>query len=301
MTLTAINRTISVKLTNKSGADVNIGDVVVLSSSHANSFYITGSAGMVTDILGVVLEPRGIANDSIGMIAVGGYIQQVNLVSGSSLGDTFNLSSTAGKAIPHTTIQAGDFGQVLTAGITPEALLWEKPERTPILYGKILLSDITLTGTSSFDISNISQDYTDLEIVAYIRVASANDTDNIAIRFNNDTTSSNYHRERHFGSSSTGGQDAAAQPGAWITCANSATAGYFTLLKIYIPQYSNTSRFKILGGDVFTMTAASFVVEKESVVWKNANAISRINLDSLSGSAGFVSGSRIQLFGHGAF
>lgn len=121
---TAINKTTSINLQNKSGVHVDRGDVVLFSPTTSNAFIATGSSGLATDIIGVVLEPGGIDNNVNGMIAIGGYVPIINLVSGASIGDTFNLSSVTRKAMPHTSILPGDFGQVLESGLTPQAILW---------------------------------------------------------------------------------------------------------------------------------------------------------------------------------
>lgn len=121
---TSLNRSIVLNLKNKSGQSVNKGDVVILDSSEAASFSATGSAGLSTDSIGVVINPTQIVNDGNGLICIAGYIPQINLISGANLGDTFSLSSTAKYGIPHATIQTGDFGQVLEAGTTPQAILW---------------------------------------------------------------------------------------------------------------------------------------------------------------------------------
>lgn len=118
----SINQTTALSLTNKTGASVLRGDVVIIDSNNADSF-ISASGTVNNETPGVVLD-SGISANAKGMIAFGGYIPQVNLVSGSAIGDFFGISTTTKKAIPHATIQSGDFGQVLGAGITPPAILW---------------------------------------------------------------------------------------------------------------------------------------------------------------------------------
>jgi hypothetical protein len=125
--MNSLNKTVVVSLTNKSGGAVAKGDVVVLSGAVANAFITTTSAALATDMVGVVVEPNGIAADATGMVALGGYVGQVNLSASASLGDTFGTHSVAKQAAPHAAIMAGDFGEVLTTGATPAAQLWGVP------------------------------------------------------------------------------------------------------------------------------------------------------------------------------
>jgi hypothetical protein len=120
----SLNKTDALTLANKAGINVNRGDVVVLDLLTASAFTITGSNQLATRTVGVVLDTGGIVTGSSGLIAINGYIPQINLLSGSTIGQTIGLSSVAGKAIPHSSILPGDFGQVLGAGTTPDCILW---------------------------------------------------------------------------------------------------------------------------------------------------------------------------------
>jgi len=124
----SLNKTEAITLANKAGVNVNEGDVVVLDLLNASSFTITGSSQLATRTIGVVLDTGGIVTGSSGLIAINGYVPQINLLSGSSIGQTVGLSSVAGKAMPHSNILVGDFGQVLSAGTTPDCILWGKSE-----------------------------------------------------------------------------------------------------------------------------------------------------------------------------
>lgn len=126
----AINKTIGLTLQNKSGQSVLKGDTVIIDDLNQSAFTITGSVGLSTNTIGVVLD-TSIANNGLGFIAIGGFIPQINLLSGAVLGDTFGLSSVAGKAMPHATILSGDFGQVAEVGITPKAILWGNVQVAP--------------------------------------------------------------------------------------------------------------------------------------------------------------------------
>jgi len=141
---TALNRTIALVLTNKSGGSVVQGDVVIVGSATASSFVTNSTLALVTDVIGVVIEPNGIANNYDGLIAIQGYVPKINLSSSASLGDTFHLDSVAKQAVPHSDRRSSDFGQVLTTGSTPRAYLFGQ-NKIPS-YAK--LSDVKSAGTN---------------------------------------------------------------------------------------------------------------------------------------------------------
>jgi len=122
---TALNRTISSFLQNKSGVAVAQGDVVIISSGTASAFTITGTSGYVNGQIGVVLEPNGIADNAYGMVAFCGYVPKISLSASATLGDLFKTHTTAKQAIPHAAPAVeGDFGVVLATGTSPAALLY---------------------------------------------------------------------------------------------------------------------------------------------------------------------------------
>lgn len=125
---TALNRTSVQLLTNKSGGSVAQGDVVVIDTSTASSFTTTDITGYTAQQIGVVVEPNGIANNAVGLIATGGYVTVVNLDSAASLGDFIKTDTVAKQGTPHATPSvAGDFAQALNTGTTPEAILFSAP------------------------------------------------------------------------------------------------------------------------------------------------------------------------------
>lgn len=127
---TAINRSQVGILTNKSGGAVAQGDVVIIDSSTAASFTTTTTGAFVNGLIGVVMEPDGIANDAAGMVAFGGYVPKVNLSGSASLGDLFKTHTVAKQAVRHAApLVAGDFGIVLGTGTTPAAWLFGKVDQ----------------------------------------------------------------------------------------------------------------------------------------------------------------------------
>lgn len=130
MANTALNRSVVLLLTNKSGGTLNYGDTVILSSGTASAFTTTTSANQENDVVGVILEPNGIANDAQGLVAISGYVPKINLAGSASLGDYVFTHTVAGQAQRSGTKGAGAFGQVLATGTTPAAVLWGFPIQT---------------------------------------------------------------------------------------------------------------------------------------------------------------------------
>jgi hypothetical protein len=128
MTNTALQRITQAVLTNKSGGSVALGDVVIIDSSTASSFTTTTTSPFLNGVIGVVIEPNGIASNAAGMVAFAGPVPQINLSGSASLGDLFKTHTVAKQAVRHAAgIVAGDFGVVLGTGTTPPALLWGLP------------------------------------------------------------------------------------------------------------------------------------------------------------------------------
>src|SRR5690242_20245943 len=110
---TALNRTEVMILTNKSGGDVAQGDVVIIDVANANAFTTTATGAYVDGQIGVVLEPNGIADNALGMVAFSGYVPVINLSGTGSIGDLINTHTVAKQGARHSAPQvAGDFAQI---------------------------------------------------------------------------------------------------------------------------------------------------------------------------------------------
>lgn len=125
MANTALGRSEVALLTNKSGGSVAQGDVVIVDTANTSAFTTTTSTGYTSGRIGVVLEPNGIANNGIGLIAFGGYVPVINLSGTGNIGDLVKVHSVAKQGVRHTAPQiSGDFAQVLATSATPPALLF---------------------------------------------------------------------------------------------------------------------------------------------------------------------------------
>ncbi len=125
---TALNRTTQVLLTNKSGGSVAYGAVVIVDTTTDSSFTTTTTSGISTAEVGVVLEPNGIANNALGMVAVGGWAPKATLNTAATRGQFIKSHTVAGQGTPHSSPQQeGDFAVALEASANPAVCLFGSP------------------------------------------------------------------------------------------------------------------------------------------------------------------------------
>lgn len=119
-------------LTNKSGASVATGDVVVVYTTTDKSFDTTETEGDAT-VIGVVAEAMSggdgatqtIADDAEGWIQLLGHHRSVKVDGATTRGQYLIASTTTGKATPVTGMQRGAFAVALTAASdTVEAIIF---------------------------------------------------------------------------------------------------------------------------------------------------------------------------------
>jgi len=168
---TALNRTEVALLTNKSGGSVAQGDTVILDSSTATSFTTTTSASQEDDLVGVVLEPNGIANNAAGLVALAGYVPKITLASSASLGDYVYTHTVAKQAQRSGTKSTGAFGQVLSTGTSPAA----------ILFGGLPKQ----SASSSLDINGLSEDTSPDGTADFVPTYDASAGSNKKVKLNN--------------------------------------------------------------------------------------------------------------------
>jgi hypothetical protein len=114
--------TLVVTLTNKSGASVAAGDVVVVSGATAVAFTTTTVA---RSGLPIGVAQATIANNASGPVAIAGYVALVNTGGASvALRDYAETNGTAKQAAANGSRRSGSFGVYLTAGTTPDAILF---------------------------------------------------------------------------------------------------------------------------------------------------------------------------------
>jgi hypothetical protein len=115
-------RTLVLALVNKSGAGVVLGDVVIIDTANAGAFTTTTS-GASPAIVGVAQET--IANNGTGRVMLQGYTSLLNVNASVTLGHYGQTHTVAKQASDAgASRQAGTFCQFLTAGATPDAMIW---------------------------------------------------------------------------------------------------------------------------------------------------------------------------------
>lgn len=163
----------------------------------------------------------------------------------------------------------------------------------------VLLETISLTQTAaSVVFDNIPQTgYSDLKIVASTRGAQSGIAEANRIRFNGDTTNTNYTGKRLLssGSAVSSDQTTTITPG-FFNNLSSSTANTFSNSEVYIPDYlsSNSKSYSV---DTVTENNATeaymaFVAGR----WSGTAAISSITFVPESGNS-YVAGSTFNLYG----
>ena len=156
------------------------------------------------------------------------------LQPGTTLGDLAYSSATANT---NTRLGVGSTGQVLTvAGGVPS---WATPAGSGAYTS---LATGTLSGATVV-VSGLSGSYKDLRVIVQ-NYKPATDNDQLAIRFNNDSTAS---RHRNLGSSQSSN---GAPASTFIEASNGADNSVvtFNLTDFIIPNYANTTTAKFLKG-----------------------------------------------------
>lgn len=147
---------------------------------------------------------------------------------------------------------------------------------------------------------NIPQTYKHLQIRVSARsTRSANSADNLLIKYNTDTSSSNYIAYHYLYSSGTSIGTGRVLSGvsasnlAGTLPGSIAPSGYFDSIIIDISNYYSSTNYKtikVFGGDDY-----SNFVDNISAAWLNSSPITKISLNASNGS--FVQHSILSLYG----
>lgn len=116
--------------TNKSGGAVAYGDVVINDATTAHSFTTTTSGAFTTGVVGVCIEPNGIASNATGRVQTQGYVAQVNTNASVTLGYFLKTHTVAKQAAGSASRVVGAFGVAMSTGTNPAAMLWGLPDAT---------------------------------------------------------------------------------------------------------------------------------------------------------------------------
>ncbi len=121
-------------LTNKSGGGVIAGDVVILDTSNDSAFTTTTSARSEVT---VGIAQQTIANNASGRVLFQGYAPLVNVSASVTRGHYLETHTVAKQATANSARRSGTFGQLLTGGTTPAAVIWVGPDQTAVASGSI--------------------------------------------------------------------------------------------------------------------------------------------------------------------
>lgn len=142
-------------MTNKSGGGVVAGDVVIVDTGNDAAFTTTTSARSETSI-GIVQE--AIANNAAGRVLIAGHAALINVPASVTRGHYVETHTVAKQAVGSATRRSGSFGQFLTGGTTPAAMIWGTTDQTASVAAAIT-SDSARVET---DQATTSATFTDL-------------------------------------------------------------------------------------------------------------------------------------------
>jgi hypothetical protein len=170
--------------------------------------------------------------------------------------------------------------------------------------GLVQLFDSTLgsdNATIDTGAGGIAAGHSQLCIFTVLRTDEAVKVTVAGLRINNDS-GSNYDRHIHrLANTSTSGTATAGQT-SWqapITAGSTATADFYGMSQIWVPNYDDTTMEKFMFGQcqlMSTVAVADFLKDNSNGHWRSTAAISRIAL-VLTGGTVFKAGSRMTIFG----
>ena len=160
------------------------------------------------------------------------------------------------------------------------------------------IASVTLSSSqTSIAFSSIAATYTHLQIRGIIRTdRSAAAQDVIKMRFNSDTTETNYYNHYITGDGSSASSVANNNSTIGITSSTNATSQIQGIIVIDILDYANTNKYKTSRTLTGTDQNGSGQVWLASHLWKSTNAITSISFVPNLGT-NFVQYSSLALYG----
>lgn len=174
-----------------------------------------------------------------------------------------------------------------------------------------LISSITVGsgGQSSLDFNSISSAYTDLKLVASMRVTDGGEGTNppisrCAMVINGTTTGSLYYIVMAYGlpngsptANSAGGSGANTSFYSGTAASSNATSNTFSNVEYYIPEYANTSNHKVYSIDgVIENNATASALDMTAAMWNSTNAITSLSIKPYNGGT-FAQNTTAYLYG----
>jgi hypothetical protein len=153
-------------------------------------------------------------------------------------------------------------------------------------------------GNNTITFNSIPQNYTHLQVRAIdYCLSSGTGIGEWYVRFNGDTTSSNYYKLRYhgYGNGNLVGQNSAVgSEGIWGTTENRANAAGMGAFTMDIHNYTS-SNYKTMIARGGSATTSAIVASVAMGPWLSTNAITSITIEANGG--GFASTSRFGLYG----
>lgn len=146
-----------------------------------------------------------------------------------------------------------------------------------LTYKVIQSQEIGSGGIGQLTLNSIPSTYDDLVVFISMRGTGSFNTGTYAVQWQfNNTTSNRSGRRWYTVSGNPTGQDTAISVGI-IPGANSA-ANAFAGVKIYIPDYKNTSRAKpFIADSIAPGDSSNYEIDRQVELWDDSSAISRID------------------------
>lgn len=183
--------------------------------------------------------------------------------------------------------------ETLKISVTPPSLGKKLQTRT-VLY------DNTRSSAGNWDVTGLSQDYDDLEIIIEGATnTSATSNDSVFVYFNNDTTAANYYATRYFNSQSADSivvQRSNSAGAGFVPGGNRSSSAQVGIVLISLPGYTRTGVHKHLishTNERFNTSTGQYRASI-GIAWANTGAINRITVTC---AGQFVAGSRLRIIG----
>lgn len=216
---------------------------------------------------------------------------------GSILGSVLGINYTGDNV---ETVVSGSFAHVMITGTAGGGGGGaELTVVTGTFETRTILYENTTTGsaTPEWEIANIDQSYTHLEINIWGRTDRADTEDVVVCYLNDDQTDSNYRMGDAVGGSSAWAVFASDRAWVGLLTAATADANRFGTVHVRIPFYTQSDNGHLLKGQGGVRRDGDVANVHEFIMhWETLAAITQLNVQPAFGS-NFTAGSRIEVIG----
>lgn len=157
-------------------------------------------------------------------------------------------------------------------------------------YEPIYSQTMVNSSTSTVTFNSIPSTYTDLVMIIF--GAATVGGNSVNIKYNNDTTSTNYGFTQQQGNGSTSATQRRLDNTGWLFWSGGMSTTFDNVCEWQINNYASTFAYK---QSMLRNNTASIVTEQLVGCYKSTNAISRIDITTASGA--FSQGTMFTLYG----